>query len=175
MSSRASTRSRDEVSVTTRLPRSRDNGYQNNGMCVDPMVRIQQRQGRHFIDEEGRVLWINGPESFCYLSEQRQWRPGLTFLEILEWKQCAPSGLISQRFGSIKAACEAFEQNTVQWSLDFCLRQMGDQMALHRSVSDYKPTAMKLAEASGGRSEPAPWAELPHPCRRRRSLKEPVH
>ena len=152
------------------------------------MVRIQQRQGRHFMDEEGRVFWINGPETFCYLSEQRQWRSGLTFLEVLEWKQCAPSGLVSQRFGSIKAACEAFEHNTVKWSLDLYLRQMGDQMALHRSVSDYKPTAIKLAEASGGGSRPAPWAGPPqvilscplpiesmHPCRRRRSFKAPVH
>ena len=83
---------------------------------------------------------------------------GLTFLEILEWKQCAPSGLVSQRFGSIKAACEAFEHNTVQWSFDRCLRRMGDQMALNRAVSDYKPTAIKLAEASGGGSRSAPWA-----------------
>lgn len=152
------------------------------------MVRIQQRQGRHFMDEEGRVFWINGPEGFCYLSEQRQWRSGLTFQQVLKWKQCAPSGLVSQRFCSIKEACEAFEHNTVQWSLDLYLRQMGDQMALHRSGSDYKPTAMKLAEASGGRFEPAPWAgrlqaplscplpaEPSHPRRRRRSLKEPVH
>ena len=158
MDSRASTRSGEEASTTTRLSRSCVNGYQKFRTFIDPMVRIQQRNGRHFMDEEGRVFWINGPERFCYLSEQRQWRSGLTFLEILEWKQCAPSGLVSQRFGSIKAACEAFEHNTVQWSFDRYLRRMGDQMALNRAVSDYKPTAIKLAEASGGGSRSAPWA-----------------
>ena len=188
MGGRASDEGGDEFSVTTRLPRTCVNSYQKISVCIDPMVRIQQRQGRHFMDEEGRVFWINGPEGFCYLSEQRQWRSGLTFHQVLEWKQCAPSGLVSQRFSSIKAACEAFEHNAVQWSLDLYLRQMGDQMALHRSVSDYKPTAIKLAEASGGGCQPAPWAGQPqqplscplaseplHPRRRRRSLKEPVH
>lgn len=187
MNRRASAGRGDEVSVTTRLPRACVDGYQTIRVCIDPMVRIQQRQGRHFMDEEGRVFWINGPEGFCYLSEQRQWRCGLTFQQVLEWKQCAPSGLVSQRFSSIKAACEAFEHNTVQWSLDRYLRQMGDQMALHRSVSDYKPTAIKLAEASGGPFRPAPWAgqpsvplscpwpqELLHPRRRRRPIKAPV-
>ena len=48
------------------------------------MVRIRQRQGRHFMDEEGRMFWINGPENFCYLSEQRQWRCGLSFQEVLD-------------------------------------------------------------------------------------------
>lgn len=160
------------------------------------MVRIRQRQGRHFMDEEGRMFWINGPECFCYLSEQRQWRSGLSFHEILEWKQCAPSGLVSQRFDSIIQACEAFEHNQVLWSHDLYLRRMGDQMALHRSADDYRPTAMKLAEAAGGRVRPAPWQgrsspvlscewpkpallqELPHPRRRRRGvsteIREPV-
>ena len=55
------------------------------------MVRIRQRQDRHFMDDEGRMFWINGPEEFCYLSEQRQWRAGLSFQQVLEWKQCAPS------------------------------------------------------------------------------------
>ncbi len=110
------------------------------------------------MDEEGRMFWINGPEAFCYLSEQRQWRSGLTFLEILEWKQCAPSGLVSQRFASLVQACEAFEHNQVIWSHDLYLRRMGDQMALHRSLDDYRPTAMKLAEAAGARVLPAPWA-----------------
>ena len=168
MDSRASTRSGDEASITTRLSRSCVNGYQKFRTFIDPMVRIQQRNGRHFMDEEGRVFWINGPERFCYLSERRQWRSGLTFLEILEWKQCAPSGLVSQRFGSIKAACEAFEHNTVQWSFDRCLRRMGDQMALNRAVSDYKPTAIKLAEASGGGSRSAPHGQ--GVCRRASAL-----
>ena len=165
------------------------------------MVRIRQRQDRHFMDDEGRMFWINGPEEFCYLSEQRQWRAGLSFQQVLEWKQCAPSGLVSQRFGSILAACEAFEHNQVLWSHDLYLRRMGDQMALHRSASDYRPTAIKLAEASGRSVRPAPWIgeapaclscpipsmaegdqpsvpaadDLLHPRRRRRSLKEPVH
>ena len=165
------------------------------------MVRIRQRQDRHFMDDEGRMFWINGPEEFCYLSEQRQWRTGLSFQQVLEWKQCAPSGLVSQRFGSILAACEAFEHNQVLWSQDLYLRRMGDQMALHRSASDYRPTAIKLAEASGRSVRPAPWiGEAPaclscpipsmaegdhptapavddqlHPRRRRRSLREPVH
>lgn len=165
------------------------------------MVRIRHRQGRHFMDEEGRMFWINGPETFCYLSEQRQWRTGLSFQDVLEWKQCAPSGLVSQRFKSVQAACEAFEHNQVLWSHDLYLRRMGDQMALHRSASDYRPTAIKLAEASGRSVRPAPWIgeapaclscpipsmaegdhptaqaadDLLHPRRRRRSLKEPVH
>lgn len=165
------------------------------------MVRIRQRQGRHFMDEEGRMFWINGPETFCYLSEQRQWRTGLSFHEVLEWKQCAPSGLVSQRFSSVRAACEAFEHNQVLWSHDLYLRRMGDQMALHRSADDYRPTAMKLAETSGLAIRPAPWSgrpsvplscpvplldasvsadsdpavDLEHPRRRRRSLREPVH
>lgn len=165
------------------------------------MVRIRQRQGRHFMDEEGRMFWINGPENFCYLSEQRQWRCGLSFQEVLEWKQCAPSGLVSQRFSSLQAACEAFEHNQIFWSHDLYLRRMGDQMALHRSADDYRPTVMKLAEASGQAVRPAPWSgrpstplscpvalmnsnvglvgdsggELTHPRRRRRPLREPVH
>ena len=158
------------------------------------MVRIRQRQGRHFMDEEGRMFWINGPEEFCYLSEQRQRRPGLTFQQVLEWKQCAPSGLVSQRFGSLRAACEAFEHNQVIWSHDLYLRRMGDQMQLHRSAQDYRPTAMKKAESAGSRVQPQPWEgmaqtapacawtatpqgeELSHPRRRRRSaVKAPIH
>lgn len=159
------------------------------------MVRIRQRQDRHFMDDEGRMFWINGPEEFCYLSEQRQWRAGLSFQQVLEWKQCAPSGLVSQRFSSILAACEAFEHNQVIWSHDLYLRRMGDQMQLHRSASDYRPTAMKNAEAAGRRVQPQPWLgttqaapccewpsptttgqDLPHPRRRRRSgLKAPAH
>ena len=159
------------------------------------MVRIRQRQGRHFMDDEGRMFWINGPEEFCYLSEQRQWRSGLSFEQVLEWKQCAPSGLVSQRFTSILAACEAFEHNQVIWSHDLYLRRMGDQMQMHRSVADYRPTAMKTADDVARRLKPQPWlgtnqappscdwpssstkgADLPHPRRRRRSgLKTPAH
>ncbi|MFZ9849220.1 MAG: hypothetical protein ACO3EF_01475 [Vulcanococcus sp.] len=121
------------------------------------MARIRQRRDRHFIDDRGRLYWINGPDQHCYLSEQRQWRQGLSFEEVLEWKQCAPSGLVSQRFTSPQAACEAFEHNQVHWTLDLYLRHMGDEMALQRGADDYKPTAMKEAEARGGRPRIQPW------------------
>ena len=155
-----------------------------------PMARIQQRRDRHFIDERGRLYWINGPESHCYLSEQRQWRQGLSFDQVLEWKQCSPTGLVSQRFPSLQAACEAFEHQQVTWNLDLYLRHMGDEMALQRSQDDYKPTAMKLEESRGGRVRQQPWlgtvseplrcelssrpprlaaAEMPHLQRRRRA------
>jgi len=159
------------------------------------MTRIRQRRDRHFIDERGRLFWINGPENHCYLSEQRQWRRGLSFDQVLDWKQCAPSGLVSQRFSCVQAACEAFEHAQVVWSNDLYLRRMGDQMQAHRSADDYKPTAMKQAEAQGAAVRCAPWrlpepsgpvcglapradgggpgalqgAEMPHPHRRRRS------
>ena len=157
------------------------------------MTRIRKRRERHFIDEHGRLFWINGPDTHCYLSEQRQWRSGLSFEEVLEWKQCAPSGLVSQRFASLQAACEAFEHRQVQWSLDLYLRRMGDEMALQRGMDDYKPTALKDEEARTGRLRRQPWlgaaplpaprceisarpascrpaqAELPHQRRRRRS------
>ena len=126
------------------------------------MARIQYRRGRHFMDEEGRLFWINGPDDHCYLSEQRQWRRGLCFEEVLEWKQCAPSGSVSQRFPSPIAACEAFEHAQVVWSQDVYLRRMGDEMERHRSGADYKPTAMLLAEARGARPRRAPWS-LPVP------------
>ncbi|MFM7674109.1 MAG: hypothetical protein ACKO5F_00620 [Synechococcus sp.] len=126
------------------------------------MARIRQRQGRHFIDEGGHLFWINGPEEHCYLSEQRQWRRGLSFCEILEWKQCAPSGLVSERFPSLQAACEAFEHGQIHWFQDLYLRRMGEQMALHRSAHDYKPTAMKAAEAAGAPFRSPPW-QLPEP------------
>lgn len=160
------------------------------------MARIKQRRDRHFIDDRGRLYWINGPDQHCYLSEQRQWRSGLSFDEVLEWKQCAPSGLVSQRFASLQAACEAFEHNQVQWSLDLYLRRMGDEMALQRGLDDYKPTAIKQQELQLGRQRQQPWmvvprsgmvspseaprcdlpawpagaaVDLPHACRRRRS------
>jgi hypothetical protein len=126
------------------------------------MTRIQHRRGRHFMDEEGRLFWINGPEDHCYLSEQRQWRRGLCFEDVLEWKQCAPTGCVSQRFPSPRAACEAFEHAQVVWSHDVYLRRMGDAMARHRSLVDYKPTVMRLAEAQGARPRQAPWS-LPGP------------
>ncbi len=126
------------------------------------MTRITQRRGRHFGDENGQLYWINGPEENCYLSEQRQWRRGLAFEEVLEWKQCAPSGVVSQRFPSPQAACEAFEHGLITWSRDLYLQRMGDQMAAHRSAADYKPTAMKLEEAQGGRPRRQPWS-LPEP------------
>ena len=126
------------------------------------MNRIRKRRGRHFIDENGRLFWINGPEDNCYLSEQRQWRRGLAFEEVLDWKQCAPSGLVSQRFQSPQEACEAYEHCRITWCQDVYLRRMGDQMAAHRSVDDYKPTVMKLAEASGAPVRLQPW-RLPEP------------
>ena len=113
------------------------------------MTRISKRRERHFVDEHGRLFWINGPEDHCYLSEQRQWRLGLRFEEVLTWKQCAPSGLVSQRFASLEAALGAFQGDQARWYQDLYLRRMGDQMADHRSVDDYKPTAMKQAEARG--------------------------
>ena len=121
------------------------------------MARITQRHDRHFMDESGRLFWINGPDHHCYLSEPRQWRDGLSFEDTLEWKQCSPTGLVSQRFQSLQAACEAFEHNQIQWTLDLYLRHMGDEMALQRSLSDYKPTAMKEAEAQSGRARQQPW------------------
>ena len=157
------------------------------------MTRIRQRRDRHFIDDQGRLYWINGPDHHCYLSEQRQWRSGLSFEEVLEWKQCAPSGLVSQRFPSLQDACEAFEHHQVTWSLDLYLRRMGDEMALQRGVDDYKPTALKEEEIRTGRLRRQPWlghcptpaprcdlaarpasircaaAEMAHPRRRRRS------
>ena len=157
------------------------------------MTRIRQRRDRHFIDENGRLYWINGPEDHCYLSEQRQWRRGLSFDEVLDWKQCAPSGVVSQRFSSPQAACEAFEHARVVWVSDLYLRRMGDEMALQRGVDDYKPTALKEEELRTGRLRRQPWlgsdptpaprceltarpascrpaaAELPHQLRRRRS------
>ncbi|MEB3200362.1 MAG: hypothetical protein VKK62_07535 [Synechococcaceae cyanobacterium] len=126
------------------------------------MPRIRQRRERHFIDEAGRLFWINGPEDHCYLSEQRQWRQGLDFDQVLEWKQCAPSGLVSQRFPSLQAACEAFCHGQISWYQDLYLRRMGDQMAAHRSADDYKPTAMKRAEAAGAPQRQQPW-RLPEP------------
>lgn len=126
------------------------------------MTRIRQRRDRHFIDADGRLFWINGPEDHCYLSEQRQWRRGLSFDEVLLWKQCAPSGLVSQRFRSLQEACEAFEHARIIWSHDLYLRRMGEQMAAQRSLDDYKPTAMKQAEARGERQRRQPWL-LPEP------------
>ena len=127
------------------------------------MARIKQRRGRHFMDENGRLFWINGPEEHCYLSEQRQWRRGLSFDDVLDWKQCAPSGLVSQRFPSLQAACEAHEHGLITWYQDLYLRRMGDQMATHRAADDYKPTAMKEAEAHGARVRRQPWL-LPEPA-----------
>ena len=121
------------------------------------MALIRERKNRHFLDDFGQMYWINGPADFCYISEQRQWRSGLTFLEILEWKQCAPTGLVSQRFGSIDEAFEAFEQNRISWSHDLCLLRMGEQMERHRSLDNYRPTYMKMAEAKGAPVRRAPW------------------
>jgi hypothetical protein len=64
---------------------------------------------------------------------------------------------VSQRFASPQAACEAFEHNQVQWTLDLYLRHMGDEMTLQRGADDYKPTAMKEEEARGGPRRVQPW------------------
>ena len=127
------------------------------------MARIRERQDRHFIDECGQMFWINGPENSCYLSEQRQWRSGLSFLEVIEWKQCAPTGLVSQRFGSVIEACEAFEHNRIFWTHDHSLRRLGEQMVLHRSLDKYRPTHIKLAEANGAPIRTPPWIK-PEDC-----------
>ncbi|WP_063402902.1 hypothetical protein [Prochlorococcus marinus] len=51
------------VSVTTPLPRLFTIGSQLiRQMEADGMVRIGDRQDRHFIDEQGRMFWKNGPE-----------------------------------------------------------------------------------------------------------------
>ena len=133
------------------------------------MTRIRQRRERHFIDETGRLFWINGPENHCYFSEQRQWRRGLSFDEVLEWKQCAPSGLVSQRFPSLQEALEAFEHGQLIWSNDLYLRRMGDQMQAHRCDDDYKPTAMKEEEARGAAERQQPWRLSASALRRRRA------
>ena len=69
---------------------------------------------------------MNGPETFCYLFAKRQWHSGLSFMDVLELKQCAPFGLVRQRFVVIVEACEAFEHNRVVWSQDLYLRRMGE-------------------------------------------------
>ena len=122
------------------------------------MTSITEQQDRHFFDDQGRMFWINGPEDFCYISEQRQWRKGLCLKDVLLWKQCAPSGLVSQRFRSIDDALEAFETNHVLWSQDLYLKRMGEQMQEHRSPDDYRPTFMKVAELAGVPVREAPWA-----------------
>ncbi|WP_216903779.1 hypothetical protein [Synechococcus sp. CCY 9618] len=91
-----------------------------------------------------------------YLSEQRRWRPGLSFEQVLLWKQCAPSALVSQRFASLDEALRAFQSDAVQWFQDLYLRRMGDQLAAHRCVDDYKPTAMRQAGARGPGVRSAP-------------------
>ena len=75
------------------------------------MVRIRDRHERYFVDDKGRMFWINGPETFCHLSEYRQWRVELSFAGALEWKQCVPSCLVSQRFGFIIETCDALEHS----------------------------------------------------------------
>ena len=118
---------------------------------------IQDRQGRHFVDDCREMFWINGPDDNCYLSEQRQWRTGLTLLETLEWKQCSPTGRISQKFPSVVDACNAFEENKILWERDDQLRRMGDEMERHRSTMNYRPTSMKVAELKGSPVRIPPW------------------
>lgn len=110
------------------------------------------------MDENGAMFWINGPENNCYISEQMVWREGLRFAEVLEWKQCAPTGRVSQRFNSIQQALQAFESTAIRWSMDLYLKKVGEQMLRHRSMDDYKPTAMKEVEAQGAPVKEAPWA-----------------
>jgi hypothetical protein len=54
-------------------------------------------------------------------------------------------------------ACEASNHNRVDWSQDLYLRRMGEQMAQHCSVDDYRPTAMNLAEVEGLRVKLVSW------------------
>ena len=68
-----------------------------------------------------------------------------------------PSGLVSQRFGSTIDALDAFEENCVNLSNDLYLHRMGQEMFLHRSADDYRPTYMKLAEATGKPVKATPW------------------
>ena len=81
------------------------------------MARIRERKDRHFIDDRGQMFWINGPDDACYLSEQRQWRKGLTLLEVVEWKQCSPTGKISQKFPSVVEVREMKNEEAVVCSL----------------------------------------------------------
>ncbi len=76
---------------------------------------------------------------------------------MIQWKQCAPTGIVSQRFSSLVEACEAFEQNLVVCSHDLYLHRMGKQMTRHRSLNNYRPTYMKLAEAKGAPVRLPPW------------------
>ena len=121
------------------------------------MTGISEYQDRHFIGISGQMFWINGPEDCCYFSEQKQWRSGLSFREVLEWKQCAPTGRVSQRFSSIAEALKAFENNSLSWSYDAELRRIGDQMVIHRSLKNYRPTYIKMAEAKGAPVRTPPW------------------
>ncbi len=118
---------------------------------------IQERKERHFVDDSNQIFWINGPDENCYLSEQRQWRTGLTLSETLEWKQCSPTGRISQKFSSVLEACNAFEENKILWQRDDRLRRMGDEMERHRSPINYRPTSMKVAELKGEPVRIPPW------------------
>ena len=83
-----------------------------------------------------------------------QW---IDFLRAFEWKQCAPSGVVRQRFGSVVEAFESFVHNRVIWPHDLYLKRMGKQMELHRSADNYRPTAMKVAEAQGAPIRRIPW------------------
>ena len=65
------------VSVTTPLPRLFTISSQLISQIeADGMVRITDRQGRHFIDQQERMFWMNGPEqallSLCK-EEMAQW------------------------------------------------------------------------------------------------------
>ena len=61
------------VSVTTPLPRLFTIGSQLiRQIEADGMVRIRDRQDRHLIDQQERMFWMNGPETFCELSAKRQ-------------------------------------------------------------------------------------------------------
>ena len=54
-------------------------------------------------------------------------------------------------------ACEASNHNRVDWSQDLYLRRMGEQMAQHCYVVDYRPTAMNLDEVEGLRVKLVSW------------------
>ena len=49
------------------------------------------------------------------------------------------------------------KKNQVVWSQDLYLRRMGEQMVVHRSLDNYRPTYMKLAESNGAPVRTPPW------------------
>ena len=183
------------VSLPSALSASRDRGYQldrdweviHGSDPPSPGPSLHGRRRSHVLDQRpGGILLSLRAASVAYRPVVRA-GAGVEAMRSLR--------AVSQRFPSLLAACEAFEHNEVTWSHDLYLRRMGDQMQLHRSVPDYRPTSMKTAKDAKLRQQPQPWIgsaqappccewpsprsespELAHPRRRRRSgLKVPAH